>query len=74
VIGNPPYIRYQYFDSKQQENARKIYERAKLTYTKLSNAWVSFVVGASLLLKEKSKIAFVLPAELLQVSYAHEVT
>jgi adenine-specific DNA methylase len=73
VIGNPPYIRYQYFDKRQQENAKKIYERAKLTYTKLSNAWVSFVVGASLLLKEKSKIAFVLPAELLQVSYAQEL-
>jgi adenine-specific DNA methylase len=73
VIGNPPYIRYQYFDKTQQENAQKIYERANLTYTKLSNAWVSFVVGASLLLKEKSKIAFVLPAELLQVSYAHKL-
>ncbi|MDR0584547.1 MAG: class I SAM-dependent methyltransferase [Treponema sp.] len=71
VIGNPPYIRYQYFDRIQQEDAKKIYERAGLTYTKLSNAWVSFVVGASLLLKEKSKIAFVLPAEFLQVSYAH---
>jgi adenine-specific DNA methylase len=73
VIGNPPYIRYQYFDRIQQEDAKKIYERAGLTYTKLSNAWVSFVVGASLLLKETSKIAFVLPAELLQVSYAHEL-
>lgn len=41
-----------------------------MKYTKLSNAWVSFVVGSSLLLKETGKIAFVLPAELLQVSYA----
>ncbi|MDR1218585.1 MAG: N-6 DNA methylase [Treponema sp.] len=73
VIGNPPYIRYQYFDKTQQEDAQKIYAHANLTYTKLSNAWVSFVVGSSLLLKEKSKIAFVLPAELLQVSYAHEL-
>jgi adenine-specific DNA methylase len=71
VIGNPPYIRYQYFDRIQQDAAKKIYERANLTYTKLSNAWVSFVVGASLLLKEKGRIAFVLPAELLQVSYTH---
>jgi adenine-specific DNA methylase len=73
VIGNPPYIRYQYFDREQQEDAKRIYEKAHLSYTKLSNAWVSFVVGASLLLKEKAKIAFVLPAELLQVSYAHEL-
>jgi tRNA1(Val) A37 N6-methylase TrmN6 len=31
VIGNPPYIRYQYFDKRQQENAKNIYERANLT-------------------------------------------
>jgi adenine-specific DNA methylase len=48
VVGNPPYIRYQYFDKTQQEDAQKIYARANLIYTKLSNAWVSFVVGASL--------------------------
>jgi adenine-specific DNA methylase len=70
VIGNPPYIRYQYFNKEQQELSQKIYKRANLKYTKLSNAWVSFVVGASLLLAEKGKLAFVVPAELLQVSYA----
>jgi adenine-specific DNA methylase len=73
VVGNPPYIRYQYFDKKQQQDAKLIYEKVNLTYTKLSNAWVSFVVGASLLLREVGKIAFVLPAELLQVSYANEL-
>lgn len=70
VIGNPPYIRYQYFDKQQQSYAAEIFSRANLRYTKLTNAWVSFVVGSSLLLKEQGKIAFVLPAEILQVSYA----
>jgi len=70
IIGNPPYIRYQYFDRKQQEFASKIFHKANLKYTKLTNAWVSFVVGSSLMLKENGKIAFVLPAEILQVTYA----
>ncbi|MEZ4886807.1 MAG: class I SAM-dependent methyltransferase [Chitinophagales bacterium] len=70
VIGNPPYIRYQFFDSIQQIAAEEIFKKADLKYSKLTNAWVSFVVGSSLLLKEKGKIAFVVPAELLQVSYA----
>lgn len=70
AIGNPPYIRYQYFSKKQQLGAEKIFFDAGLKYTKLTNAWVSFVVGVSLLLKEKGKIGLVLPAELLQVSYA----
>jgi len=74
VIGNPPYIRYQFFDRLQQVEAGDIFIKAGLTYSKLTNAWVSFVVGASLLLKEKGgKIGFVLPAEILQVSYAQQL-
>jgi len=70
IIGNPPYIRYQYFDKEQQDSASKIFDKANLKYSKLTNAWVSFVVGSSLLLKEEGKIGFVLPAEILQVTYA----
>jgi adenine-specific DNA-methyltransferase len=73
VVGNPPYIRYQYFQEEQQNEAIKVFKRAKLKYSKLTNAWVSFVVGSSLLLKEKGKIGFVIPAELLQVSYAQQL-
>ncbi|WP_342662426.1 Eco57I restriction-modification methylase domain-containing protein [Flavobacterium gelidilacus] len=70
IVGNPPYIRYQYFNKEQQQFAATIFDKAKLKYSKLTNAWVSFVVGSSLLLKEEGKIDFVLPAEILQVSYA----
>lgn len=70
ILGNPPYIRYQYFNKEQQNEASHIFKEAGLKYTKLTNAWVSFVVGAGLLLKEKGKIGFVLPAEILQVSFA----
>jgi adenine-specific DNA-methyltransferase len=70
IIGNPPYIRYQYFDKDQQAAAAEIFNQADLKYSKLTNAWVSFVIGSSLLLNECGKIGFVVPAELLQVSYA----
>lgn len=71
IVGNPPYIRYQFFDRQQQVEAGNIFIKAGLTYSKLTNAWVSFVVGSSLLLKDKGgKIGFVLPAEILQVSFA----
>ncbi|MCK8491769.1 class I SAM-dependent methyltransferase [Spirosoma sp. RP8] len=73
VVGNPPYIRYQYFEPKQQVEAEDIFIKAGLKYTRLTNAWVSFVVGATLLLKDKGKIGFVLPAEVLQVSYAEQL-
>ena len=74
IVGNPPYIRYQFFDRLQQVEAGDIFIKAGLTYSKLTNAWVSFVVGSSLLLKDKGgKIGFVLPAEVLQVSYAQQL-
>jgi adenine-specific DNA-methyltransferase len=73
IIGNPPYIRFQYFEEAQQAEAIKIFNRAELKYSKLTNAWVSFVVGSSLLLNTIGKIGFVIPAELLQVSYAQQL-
>ena len=74
IVGNPPYIRYQFFDVKQQIAAEDLFIKAGLKYSRLTNAWVSFVVGSSLLLKESGgKIGFVLPAEVLQVSYAQQL-
>ena len=70
VVGNPPFIRYQYFNKEQQHEASLIFNRADLKYSKLTNSWVSFIVGSSLLLKKSGKIGFVVPAEILQVSFA----
>ena len=73
IVGNPPYIRYQYYDAKQQELADEIFKNAGLKRTKLTNAWVTFVVGCCLLLKENGKLGFVVPSELLQVKYAQQL-
>ena len=73
VVGNPPFIRYQYYDEGQQVLAGEIFKKAGLKRSKLTNAWVTFVVGCSLLLKEKGKIGFVVPSELLQVTYAQQL-
>jgi len=70
IVGNPPYIRYQYFDKDQQKEAEKIFNKNKIKYSKLMNSWCTFVVGCTNLLKENGKLGFVLPAELLQVSHA----
>lgn len=73
VVGNPPYIRYQYYDEGQQKLADEIFKRAGLKRTKLTNAWVTFVVGCCSLLKDKGKLGFVVPSELLQVKYAQQL-
>lgn len=73
VVGNPPFIRYQYYDEEQQVLAGEIFKKAGLKRSKLTNAWVTFVVGCSLLLKETGKMGFVIPSELLQVTYAQQL-
>ena len=73
IVGNPPYIRYQYYEAGQQALADEIFKKAGLKRTKLTNAWVTFVVGCCLLLKGNGKLGFVVPSELLQVKYAQQL-
>ncbi len=73
VVGNPPFIRYQYYDSEQQKLADDIFKRSNLKRAKLTNAWVTFVVGCSQLLTETGKMGFVIPTELLMVKYAQQL-
>lgn len=70
VVGNPPFIRYQYYVESLQTLASDIFKKAKLKYSKLTNAWVTFIIGSTLLLKDRGRIALVVPADILQVSYA----
>lgn len=70
IVGNPPFIRYQYYDEGQQKLADDIFHKVGLKRSKLTNAWVTFVVGSCTLLEENGKMGFVIPSELLQVKYA----
>ena len=73
IVGNPPFIRYQYYDAAQQKLADEIFQNAKLKRTKLTNAWVTFVVGCTQLLRDNGKMGFVIPSELLMVKYAQQL-
>ena len=73
VLGNPPYIRYQYLSESQREKMSEILTSHKMKSNKLINTWVAFVVAGVHLLSENGKIAFVIPAEILQVAYAEDL-
>lgn len=73
IVGNPPFIRYQYYDEYQQKLANEIFANAGLKRTKLANAWVTFVVGCTQLLRDSGKMGFVIPSELLMVKYAQQL-
>ncbi len=72
VVGNPPFLRYQNFPADQRDRAFRIMETAGLKPSRLTNSWLTFLVAASLRLKDRGRLAMVIPAELLQVKYAAE--
>ena len=73
ILGNPPYIRYQYLTEEQREIQSDILVSHGMKANKLINAWVAFLVACVQLLSDTGKIAFVIPAEILQVAYAEDL-
>lgn len=73
VIGNPPYIKKNHLTKKQLELCEKIHQKAGLSDKKIKNIWTAFLISGVESLTENGIISFVLPAELLQVSYAKEL-
>jgi adenine-specific DNA-methyltransferase len=73
AVGNPPFIRYQKFPEPSRAKAMAMLERSGLKANRLTNIWVPFVVGVTRLLRKGGRLAMVLPAELLQVTYAAQL-
>ena len=73
VAGNPPFIRFQHWKEETRDRAFDLMRSAGLRPTRLTNAWVPFSVAATLALREGGRVGLVLPAELLQVTYAAEL-
>jgi adenine-specific DNA methylase len=70
VVGNPPYIRYQYLEPEPREIAARLCEEAGVPISKLTNAWVPFVVLALQRLAPGGRLAMVIPAEIMHVHHA----
>lgn len=73
VIGNPPYIRYQFLSEEQRNYQSDILKRNGMKPNKLINSWVAFTVASIELCSLGGKFAFVLPTDILQVSYAKDL-
>lgn len=71
IIGNPPYIRYQYFEPKQRDKAKTIFRQANTAFSKRTNAWVPFVMASVMRLAPKGRLAMVVPAEIMHIQHAN---
>ncbi|MBE7364417.1 N-6 DNA methylase [Corynebacterium aurimucosum] len=70
VLGNPPFIRYQFLEEQTQELAKRLYDSHRLPFTKHLNAWAPFVVKSLDMLTPGGRLAMVIPAEIMTVSHA----
>lgn len=70
VVGNPPFIRYQYLPSVFQSRAETIFRDLNCRFTRHTNAWVPFVLASFALLRPGGRLAMVVPAEIIHVLHA----
>jgi adenine-specific DNA methylase len=73
VIGNPPFIRYQYLSETSQVLSSKIFNKLGLNFTKHTNAWIPFVLASVELLKPGGRLGMVVPSEIFNVIYAQSL-
>ncbi len=73
IIGNPPYIRKNLLTKKQLNRCYDIHQTEGLSNSSVKNIWSAFLIRCSRLLEANGILAFVLPAELLQVNFSREI-
>lgn len=73
VVGNPPFVRYQYLPSLTQEKAELIFRLLHLPFTKHTNAWVPFVLASIAMLRPGGRLGMILPAEIMHVMHAQSL-
>ena len=73
ILGNPPFIRYQFLPSLFQQRAESIFKLLNYRFTKHTNAWVPFVMASFALLRPGGRLAMVVPAEIIHVMHARSL-
>ena len=73
VLGNPPFVRYQYLPEPFQVRAEEIFRQLRLPFTKHTNAWVPFILASLALLRPGGRLAMVVPAEIIHVMHAQSL-
>jgi len=73
VVGNPPFIRYQYLPEDAQHKAETIFRMLNLPFTKHTNAWVPFILASISLLQPGGRLGMILPSEIIHVMHAQSL-
>lgn len=70
VIGNPPFVRYQYLDEPFQRASEWLFAHNHIPFTRHTNLWVPFVIASINLLRAGGRLGMIVPSELLHVLHS----
>lgn len=70
VVGNPPYLRYQFLDKEDRIRAERAILHYGLNLHGVSNGWIAFALLSLFSLRVGGAFALVLPSELLSITSA----
>lgn len=73
VVGNPPFIRYQRFSGGTRRAALMRAASCGVRLTELSSSWAPFLVHSVAMLKDRGRLAMVVPMEIGHAAYARPV-
>ena len=73
VVGNPPFVRYQYLPEPFQAKAERVFRELELPFTKHTNAWVPFILASMTMLRPGGRLAMVVPSEIIHVMHAQSL-
>ena len=73
VVGNPPFVRYQFLDNNDQKLIEHIFNKFQLKHTMHTNLWVPFVIASIDLLKPGGSLGMVIPNEILNLPHAESL-
>ncbi len=73
IIGNPPYVVKKRLEEETIKKCQSLYQKSDLSEKYFRNLWGTFLVGSVSLLSDIGVLAYVLPAELLQVKFTEEL-
>lgn len=73
IIGNPPFISHLGPNRDYKTYGKKICEELNVPFSKMMNIWTFFVLGALLDLSSHGKMAFIVPTEIINGTYANPV-
>ena len=73
VVGNPPFIRYQFLPKNFQTHSERIFSALECKFTKHTNAWVPFILASVSLMRPGGRLAMVVPSEIVHVMHAQSL-